>query len=150
MKSAIVYASRHHGNTEKLVKELAERHGIDLINAELSAEINLDAYDVIGFASGIDFGQFYPFVTAIAAQMPAGKCTYALYTCAKNQARYGNEIEQAAQARNCRYLGKFGCRGFNTYGPLKLIGGMNKGCPGPEEIAAAVEFYEKMVMELVQ
>ena len=37
-----------------------------------------------------------------------------------------------------------GCRGFNTYGPWKLIGGMNKGHPSPGEIADALAFYESL------
>ena len=33
MRKAIVYASVHHGNTEKLVKSIAEECQVDLINA---------------------------------------------------------------------------------------------------------------------
>ena len=33
MRKAIVYASVHHGNTEKLVKRIAEECQIDLIDA---------------------------------------------------------------------------------------------------------------------
>ena len=34
MRKAIVYASVHHGNTEKLVKSIAEECQVDLIDAE--------------------------------------------------------------------------------------------------------------------
>ena len=33
MKKAIIYASVHHGNTEKLVKSIAEECQVDLIDA---------------------------------------------------------------------------------------------------------------------
>ena len=33
MRKAIVYASVHHGNTEKLVKNIAEECQVDLIDA---------------------------------------------------------------------------------------------------------------------
>ena len=33
MRKAIVYASVHHGNTEKLVKSIAEECQVDLIDA---------------------------------------------------------------------------------------------------------------------
>ncbi len=33
MRKAIVYASVHHGNTEKIVKSIAERCQVDLIDA---------------------------------------------------------------------------------------------------------------------
>ena len=43
------------------------------------------------------------------------------------------------------YLGTFGCKGYNTFGPLKLIGGMNKENPTPEEIKEAIAFYEEIL-----
>ena len=122
LNSLIVYASHHHQNTEKLVRHLSNRFGITLINAENTSAINYDSYDLIGFASGIDFGKFYPHVTELAQKMPEGKLVYALYTCAKDNKKYGSQIESIAAATNCRYLGKFGCKGYNTYGPWKIIG----------------------------
>lgn len=38
-------------------------------------------------------------------------------------------------------LGVYGCRGFDTFGPFKLIGGIAKGHPTQNEIDGAVEFY---------
>ncbi|WP_242982039.1 hypothetical protein [Blautia obeum] len=50
MRKAIVYASVHHGNTEKLVKGIAETCQVDLIDAvkqpdaDLSMQILLERY----------------------------------------------------------------------------------------------------------
>ena len=33
MKTVIIYASVHHGNTKKLVERIAEKCGVDLIDA---------------------------------------------------------------------------------------------------------------------
>ena len=38
-------------------------------------------------------------------------------------------------------LGEYGCKGYNTYGPWKLIGGMNKKHPTETEIQECVKFY---------
>ena len=145
MKSAIIYASHHHGNTEKIVKYLAQQHEIDLICAEQIVTSDMLSYDLIGFASGIDFGKMYPCVTEAAKNVPTGKKIYALYTCAKDQQRYGTEIEEIAVRNGCVYLGKFGCKGYNTYGPLKIIGGMNRLHPDIDDFAAANAFYEKLI-----
>ena len=141
MKTMIVYASRHHGSTEKLVQHLAAVFGLTLHNAEASAAVDYAGYDLIGFASGIDFGKFYPSVTQLAAQLPPDKQVFALYTCARDQAKYGSEIASIAAERGCTFLGKYGCRGYNTYGPWKLIGGMNKQHPDVQELEAAVRFF---------
>ncbi len=148
MKSLIVFSSRHHGNTERLVKSLAEAYPIDLLDADRESPVSLEDYDLIGFASGIDFGKFYPPVSALADTLPSGKPVYALFTCARDNGKYGNEIEAATVRRNCAYLGKFGCRGYNTYGPWKLIGGMNRHHPSEEDLFAVKNFYQNLLERL--
>ena len=54
MRTAIVYASVHHGNTEKLVKRIAEECQMDLIDAVKQPDADLSSYDMIGFVSGPD------------------------------------------------------------------------------------------------
>lgn len=148
MKSVIIYASRHQGNTEKLVKSLAERFEIDLINGETVFQVDWDKYDLIGFASGMDFGKFYPSVTALAEQLPAGKKLYSIHTCARDNEKYGSQIREIARRRDCVYLGRFACKGYNTYGPWKLIGGMNKGHPNGEDMERLAVFYEELLASL--
>ena len=55
MRKVIVYSSVHHGNTEKLVKSIAEECQVDLIDAVKQPDADLSSYDTIGFASGIYF-----------------------------------------------------------------------------------------------
>ncbi len=148
MKSIIIYGSHHHGSTEALVTAIAQAHGVDLWNSEGEAACDLCAYDLICFASGIDFGRFYPAVTKLADALPEGKRVYALFTCAKDNGKYGDEIREIAAKRACIYLGKFGCKGYNTYGPWKLIGGMNKNHPSAAEISSAIAFYEGILRQI--
>jgi flavodoxin len=42
-------------------------------------------------------------------------------------------------------MGEYGCRGYNTYGPWKVIGGMNKNHPSQEELEEAIHFYESLL-----
>ena len=39
-------------------------------------------------------------------------------------------------------IGKFFCKGYDTYGPFKLVGGIAKGHPDEKDLMAAVEFYK--------
>ena len=59
MRTVIVYASVHHGNTEKLVKRIAEECQVDLIDAVKQLDADMSDYDMIGFASGIYFSKFH-------------------------------------------------------------------------------------------
>ena len=53
-------------------------------------------------------------------------------------------MEKIAVNKNCRVTGKYECLGFDTFGPFKIIGGLQKGHPTQEEIRRAVEFYQSL------
>ena len=57
-KTVIVYASKHHGNTFKLIKAISDKYEIAIIDAMKATHVDLQEYDIIGFASGIAFGMF--------------------------------------------------------------------------------------------
>lgn len=42
-------------------------------------------------------------------------------------------------------LGEYGCFGFNSFDPFKLIGGIAKGHPDQSDIDSAVKFYESLL-----
>ena len=76
-KAVIVYASTHHENTKKLVDAIAENYDIAQIDATKQQHADLSAYDLIGFASGIDFGRFYDSVEEfLQNNLPEGKRIY--------------------------------------------------------------------------
>lgn len=62
MKTAIVYASTHHGNTKKLLDAIVAAYEVDLIDAVKIPEKDLNRYDRIGFASGIYYSKFHQAV----------------------------------------------------------------------------------------
>ena len=41
-------------------------------------------------------------------------------------------------------MGSYGCPGFDTFGPFKLIGGIAKGRPNNEDIEEAVNFFHNL------
>ena len=43
------------------------------------------------------------------------------------------------------YYGKFSCKGYDTFGPFKLVGGIAKGHPNGQELADAVAFYKGII-----
>lgn len=144
----IIYASTHHGNTYKLVKAISEKYNIDTIDATQESVADLQAYDVIGFASGIDFGKFYETVEIFAKKnLLIEKKVFFMYTCAKVRKGFTDSIREITTQKNAVILGEYGCKGFNTYGPWKVIGGMNKNHPTEDEINKAVEFFERCIIE---
>ena len=145
-KVVIIYASTHHGSTKKLADAIADRYDVHLIDATKQYSADMSEYDLIGFASGIDFGKFYEVVEQFLEEnLPENKRVFFLYTCARVSDRFTETIKTAARKKGAVMLGEYGCRGFNTYGPWKMIGGMNKGHPSEEEQQGAVEFFESLL-----
>lgn len=146
MKTAIVYVSIHHGNTKKLAEAIAAAYEVTLIDGIKDRVIDLAEYDCIGFAAGIAYGSFYPqMLKFMKTNLSKGKKVFFLYTCGSKHKFYTNAAAKIAVEKGCTVLGGYGCLGFDTFGPFKLVGGIAKGHPNADEIAAAVEFFEKTV-----
>lgn len=148
MKSVIVYYSKHHGNTKKLLDKIAAECGADLIDVTEVKQADLSGYDLIGFASGIYYSKFQKSVLDFAEQnLPEGKRVFFIYTCGSMRKGYTDLIEQTVRAKNADIAGTYGCKGYDTFGPFKLVGGIAKGHPDDGEIAGAVEFFKKIAQQ---
>jgi len=147
MKTLILCESRHHGNTRKLVDAIAEKFQVEVCDVAAFTG-DLSKYDLIGFASGVAFGRMYSELLTVALdKMPFEKDIFILCTSASPVRDYGQEIREAALQRGCRVHGSYCCRGFANIGPLKLFGGINKGCPTEQEIRGAVQYYQMVLLE---
>lgn len=146
MKTAIVYYSKHHENTKKLIDEIAKKHDITAINILEESNANLDGYDMVGFASGIYYSKFHKTLLKFAEEnLPQNTKTFFLYTYGAEKEGYTKAITEAVSKKNAQILGEYGCLGFDTFGPFKLIGGIAKNHPTPDELRGAVKFYESLL-----
>lgn len=149
MNTVIIYESKHHGNTKKVCERISEVCGVTLVEAHSVTDVfPWERYELVGFASGLLYGKFYEQVNLAAQKLPQGKPVFFLYTCAGNSKDFSSDIQSIAGRRRAVWLGSFGCKGFNTYGPLRLIGGMNRANPTEDELQAAVEFYRGVEAKL--
>ena len=143
MKTAICYYSRHHGNTLAVLDAMTEGCDVDLIDVTVRMAVRLDQYDRIGFASGIYFSKFSPVVVNFARQyLPEGREVFFVYTYGAPKVSLPRNITAAVKEKGCRILGQFGCRGYDTFGPFKLIGGLAKGHPDAQDLTKAKQFFE--------
>lgn len=145
MKTAIVYYSKHHGNTKKLLDAIAQNNEVTLIDVTQAGNYDLKQFDRIGFASGIYYSKFQKLLLKLAEEkFPDGKETFFIYTFGAEKKGYTKAITEALRPHNAKILGEYGCFGFNTFGPFKLVGGMAKGHPTADETQGAVKFYEAL------
>ena len=144
MKTAIVYYSAHHGNTRKLAEAVARGRDVILMDVQEVKSADLSGYDLIGFASGIYFGKFHQSVVEFARNnLPRDKKVFF-------RATYGGSngtkaIEEAVRERDAQIVGSFGCKGYDTFGPFKLVGGICKGHPDETDLKNACRFLDGLM-----
>ena len=151
MKSLLVLYSYHHHNTEKIAKIFA-----NVLDAQIKTpqQLNLDAlqaYDLIGFGSGIDSEKHYQALLDLADTLPSVTnkkafifSTSAMPEVAKNHATLRNTL----QSKGYLIVGEFNCPGYNTNSFLRFFGGMNKGRPNAEDLKHAEDFAQNLKQTL--
>jgi flavodoxin len=146
MKILIVYESIHHNNTKKIGKAMAECLNAELIKSDDVNVNNLMDYDLIGFGSGIYYGKFNKNILDLIDKLPnlPNKKAFVFFTSGQGKIEYNNPIEQKLKEKDFKVIGSFACKGYDTFGPFKLIGGISKGRPNNNDIQKAKEFAEKL------
>lgn len=145
MKTAIVYYSKHHGNTKKVLDAINPNNDIALIDVTENPNSDLSKFDRIGFASGIYYSKFQKKLIAFAEDnLPDNKEVFFIYTYGVEKKGYTEAIRNAVNKHDAKIIGEFGCCGFNTFGPFKFIGGIAKGHPNAADLQNAVNFYSEL------
>ena len=148
MKTAIIYYSKHHENTKKLLDAISSKYEVTLIDATQTQKFDLIGYDMVGFASGIYYSKFHKSVLEFAERnLPKNKNVFFVYTYGGKREGYTKAIEEVVLAKSATIKGAFGCPGFNTFGPFKLVGGIAKGHPDQTDSAHAVSFFENLIAQ---
>lgn len=155
IRTIIIYRSKHHGNTKKLVDAVVEAHPeIDTLDVSTLGKKeypNLAPYHIICFASGIYYGKFDKDILRVAQEcLRDGDNVIGLMTYGGSNKFNGRDLDGICRLKMATLLSMYGCPGFDTYGPFKLVGGMNKGRPNDEDIQGAVEFYDHILEDYGQ
>ena len=143
MKTLIVYTSVHHQNTEKVAKVMAEALEADLVPTMEAQPGMLAACDLVGFGSGIYFGKHHKTLLRFVETLPpvTQKRAFVFSTSGDGKMHHAALREQLVN-KGFVIVDEFCCRGWDTVGPLKLFGGINKGRPDGNDLAAARAFAQ--------
>jgi len=133
-------------NTEKVAKVMA-----DALDAKLAPpeEVDLDSlidYDLIGFGSGIYSGRHHKALLEFARKLPSQKKeAFVFSTCGKWIKNYHEGLLEILKQKGFIIKDEFTCSGWDTYGPLKLIGGIKKGHPDAKDLENAHVFAKSLI-----
>lgn len=150
MKGLIIYISTEHKNTEKIAFEIGNKLKADIVDVEKVKIEEIDKYDVIGFGSGIFYGKFHKKLLKLIDGLPKleDKKAFIFSTSGQGKVEYNESLEKKLNEHGFDVIGGFASKGFDTYGPFKLIGGIAKGRPNEEDLKAAGEFAAGLIKKL--
>jgi flavodoxin len=147
MKSLIICFSFHHKNTEKIAKIFAQ-----ILEAEIKKPFEvkpeeIDKYDLIGFGSGIYFWRHHQSLFQLVKNLPKGEKNAFIFSTSGIKIPlidFHKPLRKMLLQKGFKILAEFSCPGFDTFGPLKIFGGINKGRPNEKDFEKAKNFAIKI------
>lgn len=134
-RAVIIYASVHHHNTKKVADYVAAAIHADTVDILKTPEPDIGGYDLVIFASGIYFNRIHKTLQNYLDRTSfQGKQTALLYTCGMHYMEFAKPIEKMMKEQGADYKGSCYCRGYDTFGALKMIGGIAKKHPNQKDL----------------
>lgn len=144
MKTLIICFSYHHKNTEKIASIFAKNLDAEIKTPAQVDPNSLSNYDLVGFGSGIAFGKHYQELLDLAGKLPKATNTKAFIFSTSGQtgktSKFHKKLREALESKGFMIVEEFNCAGFDTYGALKLFGGIQKGHPDDDDLKQAEAF----------
>jgi flavodoxin len=145
-KALLVFKSIHHQNTAQIAREMAGVLGAECTSPAECPYSRLAGCDLLGLGSGVYYGRVHDELLqwvrglpdALARDVPVFIFTTSGLPFLVKLWHW--PLKRALAKKGCRVLGEFACRGFDTWGPLWLTGGLNWRHPDERDLQRAREF----------
>lgn len=151
-KICIVLESNHHGNTQKVINKIKSKYPeVIALNPNELYLINLEDFDAVCFSSGIYYSTLSKEVLNTYNKVLINdkiKNIFFIYTSGSGSSSFLTKLISKAKTANKNCLGVFSCKGFDTFGPFKLIGGIAKEHPNQIDYDNAIKFFDNIVNKL--
>jgi flavodoxin len=149
-KTLLVYKSVHHQNTARIAHEIAGVLGADCAAPAECSYSRLSGCELLGIGSGVYYGRPHDELLQWVRGLPDGYArdlpvfiftTSGLPVLAK---LWHRPLKAALAEKGYDVIAEFACRGFDTWGPLWLTGGLNRAHPDERDLQRAREFAERV------
>lgn len=145
----IVCVSVSRGNTAAVADALAAPLDAQVVPPEEVDLASVADHDVVGFGSGIYYGTCHPRLRRLVERLPqaAGTRAFVFTTSGRGRAQHlpwQAPLETLLRAKGYDVIGSFACRGHDVWGPLGLVGGINRGHPDNRDLDRARAFADRV------
>jgi len=146
-KVLILYFSFHHKNTEKVARAIAEVLKADLIEITKAEPEVIFNYDLIGFGSGIYALSHHKLIFDFLKKLnKVQKKAFIFSTSGAPKGEiFHKKLKKELIKKGFEIIGEFNCPGFDSFGPFKIFGRINKGRPNELDIQKARELAKNLM-----
>ena len=150
MKALLIYVSVHHGNTEKVARNMANIPNADLVQAKQADAAKLEQYHVIGFDSGVYFGKHHASLLDFVDRLPMVRDKKAFIFSTSGLRKipfvhdFDKSLEEKLRRKGFDVIGEFSCRGYDTSRAAMIVGGINRGRPNTRDLQQAEDFAGRL------
>ncbi len=141
MRVIVICHSEHHGNTRKTAEAVAEVLDAEVVFTQDVHGFDIHEYDLVGFGSGIYYGDFHKLMYDYLSQLPQQRGKKAFLFSTTGSKTYSERAHKKFRAllreKGFEVAGEFSCLGFDT---ALSADGINKGHPTEDDLKKAREF----------
>lgn len=141
--TAVVYKSIHHQNTRRIAEVIAAELKADLLTVEEATQRDGGTYDLVGFGSGVYFWRHHGTVRQLIktwCRVPRESFVFSTAGIPALAFIWNGNLARALRKRGSHVLGQFCCAGWDSVGPLWLLGGIQRGHPNADDCDRAATF----------
>ncbi|MFO8132532.1 MAG: flavodoxin family protein [Thermoplasmatota archaeon] len=143
----IVYMSIHHGNTEQVAEAMADQLDAALQQPDETSVDDVAGADLVGFGSGIYFWRHHRSLLRLAGELPAmpGKRVFLFSTSGIGPGwLWHHALRRRLRRKGFAVIDEYSCRGHDTYGLLRIVGGIHKNRPDRDDLKRARRFAARL------
>ena len=153
MKTLIVCTSVSHGNTARVAAAMGGVLDASIVTPNEVDLVDLADADLVGFGSGVFNMDLHPQLRDFVASLPRRRGGFAFVFATSGLPeppfrRYLGRFANTLQDRGFEVLDTFSCRGYDTWWPFKIVGGIRKTHPDETDLQSARQFAQQLRIRL--
>lgn len=151
-KTLLVYTSVHHQNTAQVAREITGVLGADCAAPAACPYSRLADYELLGVGSGVYYGRPHQELLGWVRGLPetfGRDLPVFIFTTSGLPVLapiWHWPLKSSLTKNGYDVIAEFSCRGFDTWGPLWLGGGLNRAHPDEHDLQRAREFAGRLVV----
>ena len=146
----IVSKSVHHQNTARIAHVMADVLGAECLSPDQCPYHMLGSCTLLGLGSGVFYGRVHADIWRWVQNLPeqyAATLPVFIFTTSGLPVLtklWHWPLKSALTQKGYDVIAEFSCRGFDTWGPLWLTGGLNRKHPDTRDIQRVRDFADRI------